>query len=118
MSETRWTEEHGRAVVRRWRRSEQSVAAFAREQGLESHRVHYWRERIEPKAGRRKQRGVGHRAGRAPNGGKLIPGVVVVGAHAPVRVHLSRGVIVEAQASAEIEPRWVAALARALEQQP
>jgi hypothetical protein len=92
------------------------VAAFAREQGLEPHRVHYWRERIEPKGAQRKQTSVKGGTRRSTDGGKLIPGVVVVGAQAPVRVQLGGGVVVEARSAGDLEPGWLAELAQALEQ--
>lgn len=101
-------------MVRRLRRSGQSIAAFAREHGLDPQRVRYWRERVEPKVERAKQRGP-RATRRSRGGGKLVPGVVSVGVSAPVRVHLARGVVVEAQAARDMEPTWVAELVRVLE---
>jgi transposase-like protein len=116
MSETRWTEKEGREVVRRWRRSGDSLAAFAREEGLDPQRVRYWCERVEPKAKRGKKR-VRRRGHRSSGSRKIVPGVVVgVGVHAPVSVQLLRGVVIEAQAVRDIEPTWVAELVQLLEQ--
>jgi len=47
---TRWTEKRGREVVRQWRRSGLSMAAFARERRLGPQRVRYWRDRFEEPA--------------------------------------------------------------------
>jgi transposase-like protein len=41
-----WTEEDGQAVVAAWRASTQSIAAFAREQGLGDGRLRWWRDRV------------------------------------------------------------------------
>lgn len=115
MSQTRWTEQQGREFVRRWHRSGQSMAAFARERGLDPQRLRYWRERVE-------RNGAGDGAGRAREsqaGTALVPGVVVgVGVRAAVSVHLGRGVVVEIQSAREVEPGWLAELARALESEP
>jgi hypothetical protein len=41
-----WTEEDGRLVVDVWRASGQSIAAFAREQGVGDGRLRWWRDRV------------------------------------------------------------------------
>lgn len=92
--------------MRQWRRSGLSMAAFAREQGLEPQRVRYWRERLEPKRGNSKATRL------------LVPGVVmnVPGTGTgPVTLQLPRGVVVEARAARDVEPAWVAELVVALE---
>lgn len=89
------------------------MSAFVRERGENVQRLRYWRERVEGKSARRGDQ----RRTRTRRGNRLIPGMVVgIGARAAVTVHLSRGVVVEAQAARELDPRWLAELARALEQ--
>jgi transposase-like protein len=41
-----WTEEDGRSAVAAWRASGESLAAFAREQGLGDGRLRFWRDRL------------------------------------------------------------------------
>jgi transposase-like protein len=102
MSTTRWTESEGLEFVRQWRRSGQSISAFARERGENVQRLRYWRERVEGQL--------------AKASSELIPGVVVgMREQALVTVHMSRGVVVEVHAAGEVEPAWLAELARALE---
>ncbi|MGH3905626.1 MAG: IS66 family insertion sequence element accessory protein TnpA [Pseudonocardiaceae bacterium] len=117
MSDTRWTETEGREVVRRWRRSGQSMSEFAREQGLDVQRICYWRKRLESGAPEQGRRGAAARV--AGGDSKLVPGVVIgVRNGAAVSVQLCRGVVVEAESAAAIEPEWLAELQRALEQAP
>jgi hypothetical protein len=121
MSAARWSEAQGRGFVRRWRRSGQSMAAFARAEGVDPQRLRYWRERVgaESASSERRQRqrsSVQKRKVPQASKSRLIPGVVVgLGAGAAVTVHLGRGVVVEAQAASELEPTWLAELVRALE---
>jgi transposase-like protein len=42
----RWSEDDAREVIEAWRRSGQSVAAFARHHGLGAERVLWWRRRL------------------------------------------------------------------------
>lgn len=46
----RSTPESGLALAAAWRASGQTVAAFARAQGVPAHRVHYWKRREETAA--------------------------------------------------------------------
>ena len=42
----RWTEDEGRAMVAAWRRSGASLAAFARQRGVQDMRLRYWVARL------------------------------------------------------------------------
>ncbi len=108
MSETRWTEKRGRRELGQWRRSGQSLSAFARERGFNPQRLRYWRDRL---AERSEERVTGGEANA-----EFVPGVIVEVASAAVRLELPRGVVVEAKAAREVEPGWVAELVRALEE--
>lgn len=84
------------------------MAMFARERGLEPHRLRYWRDRVG-EAGERTQAVV------RPAEPKLVPGVVVTTGTSRISVHLPRGVVVEAATTADVEPRWLAELTATLE---
>jgi hypothetical protein len=43
----RWTTEHARGVVARWRASGKSATGFAAEQGITATRLSYWAKQIE-----------------------------------------------------------------------
>ena len=91
------------------------MSAFVRDRGEGVHRLQYWRKRVEGKTTPR----ANQRRTRTRTSNQFIPGMVVgIGGPAPVTVHLSRGVVVEAQSSRAIEPSWLAELARALEHAP
>jgi transposase-like protein len=45
-SASRWTESEAREVLATLKRSGQTVAAFAAEQGLDAQRLYYWRRRV------------------------------------------------------------------------
>ena len=110
-AQARWTEKEGREFLRQWRRSGQSVAAFARDHGIEPQRLHYWRKRVEG-TGKPGEEG----GGMSTRAEKFIPGVVVgIGTGAPVTVRLDGRVVVEANAVRDLEPSWLAELVRALE---
>jgi transposase-like protein len=42
----RWREAEGRAMVDAWRRSGESLAAFARRRGVQEQRLRYWIDRL------------------------------------------------------------------------
>lgn len=46
-----WREADGRAVVDAWERSGKSVSSFAREHGVEPHRVSRWASRLKARDG-------------------------------------------------------------------
>jgi transposase-like protein len=41
-----WSEDEARRVIDAWRESGETVAAFARREGLVAHRVYWWRGRL------------------------------------------------------------------------
>ena len=42
-----WSEDEARRVIDAWKESGETVAAFARREGLVAHRVYWWRGRLE-----------------------------------------------------------------------
>lgn len=111
MNEQRWTEQRGREVVRAWRKSGQSMSAFARKHGWNVQRMAYWRDRVDE----------ADMAGveRAP--GRFLPAVVVNSPASPAcraRIVFPSGVTIEVEQIGEIAPDWVAALEVALGTRP
>ena len=46
MAHSRWTEVEGRAAVAAWRKSGLRASEFARRQGINVQRLHWWRKRL------------------------------------------------------------------------
>ena len=88
------------------------MSAFAREHGMNVQRLIYWRQRAGSGSVGEKRRSAARVDGAHS---KLVP-AVVIGSGVALSVRLSRGVIVEAESVAAIEPEWLAELQRALEQ--
>lgn len=74
-------------------------------------RLSYWRERVGVAVVGAKRRSDAREADKKS---KFVP-AVVVRAGVALSVHLCRGVVVEAESAAAIEPEWLAELQRALE---
>jgi hypothetical protein len=87
------------------------MSAFAREHGMNVQRLSYWRQRVASGSVGEQQRSIARVTG---TNSKFVP-AVVVRASVALSVHLSRGVIVEAESATAIEPEWLAELQRALE---
>jgi transposase-like protein len=92
-------------VLTAWRRSGESLAAFAREQGVNVQRLSWWRRRL----------GDGGKVARVVEPVALIPAMVtprlLAGGRGRVVVRLAGGVEVEGETSA-MTGAWVADLAR------
>ena len=83
------------------------MSAFARQRGLNTERIRYWRDRIEDELSRRRERG--------QKGPAFVPGVVMdVASGAVVSVQLSSGAVVDVRVPADTAPQWVAGLVLAL----
>lgn len=114
-----WTEEDGREAVEAWRASGESMAAFAREQGIGDGRLRWWRDRLldagASKAARVQTRGEGpelvrvevteHGTGRADTAGAWE----IITPRGQLRVHASIGadelrVVLSALVSEEVTP--------------
>ena len=50
MAQGQWTEVEARAVLAAWRKSGQSVQAFAKERGIVPQRLRWWKSKIEGKS--------------------------------------------------------------------
>lgn len=105
----RWSESEAEEILSLLERSGQSIAAFAREQGLTPQRLYWWRNRLGWGAASRL-------SGEAP--ADLVPVQITedarVVSEAAIVVRLPSGVVLEVPPGAS--PHWAAALARALEE--
>ncbi len=113
----RWTEREARTALRAWRRSGESLQAFAREHGISPHRLRWWSQRSRVA----KARSTRQAAEAAPREAVEFVRAVVVGramqGEASVLVRLPDGIEIELrdaeQASAVEIARLVAELRRA-----
>ena len=48
--ETTWTDDDARTVLAAWRRTEQPLGTFARENGMVANRLYWWRKRLSEPA--------------------------------------------------------------------
>jgi hypothetical protein len=95
-----WTEEEARLVLDDWRRSGQTIAAFARERHMSAPRLYWWRKRL-PKDG------------APPPVISLVPAKVVMRSEtAAVVIRMPSGVAIEL---ADASPTLVAAIVGELE---
>jgi hypothetical protein len=94
-----WTEEDARRVFDVWRRSGESLAAFARRHGLTEQRMYWWRRRLstptEP----------------TTTALTLVPATVIGGDEAGIVIRLPTGVAIEV---ANATPSWIAAVVNEL----
>ena len=86
-----WTEDDARAVLDEWRRSGESIAAFARTRGVAAPRLYWWKKRLP-----------------APvtSALSLVP-ASIISTGASVTIHLPGEVTIEV---ANASPSWVAAI--------
>jgi transposase-like protein len=91
-----WTEDDARTALERWRRSGDTIAAFARTHGLSAPRLYWWRRRLSatPPA-------------PDPRSEIRLAPATLVSAAATVEVRLPSGVVVEVTGAS---PSWTAAL--------
>jgi transposase-like protein len=99
----RWSEAEGRAAVELWRASGLSMSAFAREHGLNTQRIAWWKRRLEDDV-------------RDETAGVALAPVVVTGelgrsGAVLVRVGL---VEIEVREPDEVDASWLAALVHAM----
>jgi transposase-like protein len=117
-SSQRWTEEDARQVMAAWKRSGETVAAFARREGLCTQRVYWWRDRL----------GLNHDEVAIAQSAtaSLVPAFLPVTVRAPVRegrstavtVVVGDGLRVEVTELGATSAAWVVALVRALGEVP
>jgi hypothetical protein len=94
-----WTEDDARLALDEWRRSGQTIAAFAREHHMSAPRLYWWRKRL-PKDG-------------AVPMMSLVPAKIVARSEmTAVVIRLPSGVAIE---MANTSPRAIAAVVRELE---
>ena len=95
-----WTEDDARLVLDEWRRSGQTIAAFARERDMSAPRLYWWRRRLPT-------------AGAAAPAMSLVPAKIVTRSEAAaIVIRLPSGVAIE---MANASPSLVAAIVSELE---
>ena len=98
-----WTEDDARRALEAWRRSGDSLAAFARRHGLTPERLYWWRRRLATAVA------------PPPARLSLVPATVVVADEAGIAIRLPSGVTIEV---ASASPTWVAAVVSELARSP
>jgi hypothetical protein len=93
-----WTEDDARRVLAAQQRSSESIAAFARAQGLTAARLYWWKKRLASSA-------------TPISTMTLIPAAVIADADTAVVIRTPGGIEIEA---ANASPSWVAAVVAAL----
>lgn len=113
-SSHRWTEEDARRVMAAWKRSGETVAAFARREGLCTQRVYWWRDRL----GLHDDEAASAQRAMASLAPAFVPVTVGVpeggGRSAAVTVVVGEGLRVEVTELGATSAAWVVTLVRAL----
>jgi len=98
-----WTEADARRVLAEWKRSGDTLEAFARSRGLVPQRLAWWRKRLrEPRP-----------EASTSTALTFVPAAVIGGgaAGASAMIRLPHGIVIELDGAS---PIWIAALAREL----
>jgi hypothetical protein len=113
-----WTEDEGRRVIEAWRTSGLTVAVFAREVGLKSKRVYWWREQLGSVPAKESALEVRDEPPTAPVFLPVVlhpaPAAPPPGASAPVTVCARDGLRIEVALLDAASAAWVATLVRSL----
>jgi transposase-like protein len=91
-----WTEDEARTALERWRRSGDTIAAFARTHGVSAPRLYWWRRRLSATA-----------VAADPSPEIRLAPATILSAAATVEVRLPSGVVVEVMGAS---PSWTAAM--------
>ncbi len=91
-----WTEDESRTELERWRRSGDTIAAFARAHRVSAPRLYWWRRRLSATA-----------AVPEPRPEIRLAPATILSAAATVEVRLPNGVVVEVTGAS---PSWIAAM--------
>jgi transposase-like protein len=92
-----WTHDEARWVLDEWRRSGETIAAFARKHGVVAERLYWWRKKLA--ASRPQHMAMGTLS--------LIPATIVSTSGSAVTIRLPGEVAIEV---ANASPSWVAAV--------
>lgn len=109
----RWKPEDAARVLSDWAESGKSMAAFAREHGLSLQRVFWWRGRLTEATSDPKK----PKARLVPATPRKAPLLSLVPSSGAAVVVSTAGVRVEVVDPLATDPRWVAALMRAMQEQ-
>jgi transposase-like protein len=91
-----WTEDEARTALERWRQSGQTIAAYARAQGVSAPRLYWWRRRLRATA-----------PGVALGPELRLAPATIVSAAATVELRLPNGILVAVTGAS---PSWTAAM--------
>jgi transposase-like protein len=91
-----WTDEDARTMLEEWRRSGDSIAAFARRRGVSAWRLYAWRKKLRTTA-----------PSRAEPTLSLVPASIVAVSGATLTLRLPGEVSIDV---ANASPTWVATL--------
>src|SRR5215467_5411901 len=91
-----WTDDEAQKLLEEWRRSGDSIAAFARRHGVSAWRLYWWRKRLPTTAKPRAARTL-----------SLVPASIVAVSGATLRLRLPGEVSIDV---ANASPSWVATL--------
>lgn len=98
-----WTEDDARRALERWQQSGETIAAFARAQGVSAPRLYWWRRRLSATA-----------PAPDPRSEIRLAPATILSAAVTVEVRLPSGVVVEVTgASASWTAAMIAELTRA-----
>lgn len=103
-----WTEDEGRAAIEDWRRSGESLKAYCARVGVGESKLHYWRTRVNAMSAKKQTVSalVPVRVRRKEVSQTAGSRVEVVVRHGMAAVEIAR--------AHDVDPIWVAAMARAL----
>jgi hypothetical protein len=113
LGQRHWTAEQAKEVMLEWRDSGLSAGAFAKRVGVHRQRLNWWRKRLREWAGQQPP---------AETSLKLVPllpsEVVARPMSAAVTMRLPGGVELEFEDASQLQPEWVAAVAREVVRAP
>ena len=91
-----WTDDDARTILEEWRRSGDSIAAFARKHSVSAWRLYSWRKKLRTPAKRREAPAV-----------SLVPASIVAVSGAALTLRLPGEMSIDV---ANVSPSWVATL--------
>ncbi len=89
-----WTDDDARRILDEWRRSGDSIAAFARKHGVAAPRLYWWRKKLGA-------------AARTASALSLVPATIITDGGAALTIRLPGEIAIEL---ASASPSWVAAM--------
>lgn len=107
-----WSEAQARELLKAWRESGLSVAAFATQRGLRPERLHWWRNRLGMRPAPRGS------SPREPSPLRLVPVIALPTPRPALVLRAGEAVALEFEDLARVDPIWLAGLLHALDGAP